>query len=92
MVIPAPLDNQWYKLSKTAKAACLALACPEQLRVMAAMRALMVGPTEHNLLAVLLPEREGGTGPLIFPWQDIRIACAPMPDGRVSVAAIFVVD
>ena len=92
MVIPDPLDNQWYELSETARGTYLALARPEQLRVMAAMRALMVDPTERNLLAVLLREREGGTGPLIFPWQDIRIAYAPMPDGRVGVAAIFVVD
>lgn len=76
---PPPLDNQWYELSETARAACLALARPEQLRVMAAMRALMVDPTEHNLLAVLLREREGRAGPLIFPWQDIRIACGPCP-------------
>ena len=67
MVIPDPLDNQWYELSETARATYLALARPEQLRVMAAMRALMVDPTERNLLAVLLREREGGTGPLIFP-------------------------
>ena len=78
MVIPAPLDNQWYKLSETASAT-LALARPEQLGVMAAMRALMVDPTEHNLLAVLLRERESGTGPLIFPCQDVRIAYAPCP-------------
>ena len=91
MVIPDPLDNQWYELSEQARATYLALDRPEQLRVIAAMRALMVDPTEHNLLAVQLREREGGTGALIFPWQGIRVAYALMPDGRIGVAAIFVV-
>ncbi len=91
MVIPDPLDNQWYELSEQARAAYLALDRPEQLRVIEAMRALMVDPTEHNLLAVRLREREGGSGALIFPWRDVRIAYAPLPDGRVGVAAIFAV-
>ena len=91
MVIPDPLDNQWYELSKQARTAYLAMDRPEQLRVIEAMRALMVDPTEHNLLAVKLREDEGGSGALIFPWRDIRIAYAPLSDGRVGVAAIFVV-
>lgn len=97
MVIPDPLDNQWYELSETARATYLALAHREQVRVAAAIRALMVDPTEHNLLAVRPPEREGGAGVMIFPWPDIRwpdirIAYMRMPDGRVGIAAIFVVD
>lgn len=91
MVIPDPFDNQWYELSEQARATYLAMDRPEQLRVVEAMRALMVDPTEHNLLAVRLREDEGGSGALIFPWRDVRVAYAPMPDGRGGVAAIFVV-
>ena len=57
----------------------------------------MVDPTEHNLFAVRPLEREGGADVMIFPWPDIRwpdtrIAYMRMPDGRVGIAAIFVVD
>lgn len=90
MVIPDPFDNQWYELSETARAAYLAMDRAGQLRVMQAMRAMMVDATERNLLAVKLREREGGAGAMIFPWQDVRIAYAPMADGRVDIAAIFI--
>lgn len=92
MVIPDPLDNQWYELSETARTAYSALDRPQQLQVMAAIRALMTDPTEDNLLAVRLRERGDGAGVLIFPWLEVRIAYVPKADGRIVIAAIFMVD
>lgn len=65
MVIPDPLDNQWYELSETARATYLALAHSEQVRVTAAISRTDGRPDGAQSLAVRL--REGGAGAMIFP-------------------------